>query len=125
MLPTLVYELQAIAIRVEDIGRIVARIVVESNARCTIIRGSGRNGGGMGGIHFTLAGVGIDLPVSDSENKTRIDESWISESQVAATSRKRRLARKSPGHSDFGFLVIPNSASSRNVDGCDAIRGQG
>jgi len=55
MLPTLEYEFEAIAVRVQDISCVVARVVVESCARCAIIRGSRSNSGGIGSIHFTLA----------------------------------------------------------------------
>jgi hypothetical protein len=55
MLPALVYEFEAIAVRVKDIGCVVARVVVEPGARCALIRGSRSNGGGIGGVHFTLA----------------------------------------------------------------------
>jgi hypothetical protein len=55
VLPTLVYEFEAIAVRVDDISCVVARVVVESSARRAIIRGSRSNSGGIGSIHRILA----------------------------------------------------------------------
>ena len=47
----------------------------------------------------------MDLSVSESYGKTRVDVSRSLKSQVGASIRKRRLALKSPGQTNSGFVL--------------------
>lgn len=55
MLPALIYKLQAVAVRVEDAGGVVARVVVEPHAGCAVVGGSCGHCGGVSRIDFTPA----------------------------------------------------------------------
>src|SRR5579863_8484282 len=55
VLPALVHEFEAVAVRVQNIGGVVARVVIESRAGCAVVRGSGSDGGSIGGVDFSLA----------------------------------------------------------------------
>src|SRR5580704_7617416 len=55
MLPALVNEFDAVAVRVKHICSIVTRVIVESGAGCAIVGGSCRNRGGIGRFHQTPA----------------------------------------------------------------------
>jgi len=55
VLPALVHEFEAIAVRVQDIGGVVARVVIEARAGCAIVRCACSHSGSIGGIDFTLA----------------------------------------------------------------------
>ncbi len=54
MLPALVHHLDAVAIGVENIGSVVARIVVKARARLAVVRGPRRDGGRIKGIDLRL-----------------------------------------------------------------------
>src|SRR5579863_5293117 len=50
VLPVFVDELEAVAVGIENVGGVVARIVVEPDAGRAIVDGSGRDCGGVGGV---------------------------------------------------------------------------
>jgi hypothetical protein len=54
MLPALVHHLDAVAIGVENVGSVIARIVVKARARLAVVRGPRRDGGRIKGIDLRL-----------------------------------------------------------------------
>src|SRR5579863_2234542 len=61
--PTLVNEFDTVAIRVEYIGSVVARVIVESGGGCAIVGGSRCDCGSIGGVD--------QIPVTDSKADMR------------------------------------------------------
>ena len=62
MLPTFVYEFDAVAIRVQHVGGVVARVVVETDAGFAVVCGSGCDGCGVGGFDLLpAAGYKADM----------------------------------------------------------------
>src|SRR6201999_4083194 len=54
VLPALEDELDAVAVRIEDVGRVVARIVVGAVGRWPVVPGAGREGCPIGSLHLLV-----------------------------------------------------------------------
>src|SRR4051812_32497944 len=55
MLPALVHNLNAVVVGIEDVGGVVARVVVQPGAWLAIVRSSHRDGCGVELVHLCLA----------------------------------------------------------------------
>ncbi len=62
MLPTLINEFDAVAIRVQHVGSVVARVIVEPGSRCAIVGGSRCDRGCVGRVDLiTVIGYEADM----------------------------------------------------------------
>lgn len=55
MLPCFVDEFEPVPIRIQHIGRVIVRVVVQACARRAAVDRTQIHGSGVGGIHFKLA----------------------------------------------------------------------
>src|SRR4029077_11684066 len=55
VLPALVDRLEAVTIRIEDVGRVISRVVIEARARLAVISGARGHCGCVEGVHLGLA----------------------------------------------------------------------
>lgn len=92
MLPTLVDHLDAVAIRIEKVGGVVARIIVKASAWWTVVGCAGRDRGCVDRVDFVAApGDAADMdgaPVGVATVQPKVDSPITAESlQIGMTFR--------------------------------------